>query len=306
MANLSAAEIRKYDWRPAVFIKKVKEKSPFEIKGGQKVVLVAPKNMDKILKDGTTAQLNELRFTSTKGGMYKLSDFVKTKEFGGKGEGASTAKEDAALMSLKEQINAAKKKEGSATINIRIGTKTYVVSDAVSTPGTPKSDFHLVGLDGKTEVAWISHKDGRTERDFQQWGGMSERKEPTIFRHPEVQKFIADMLKLYPKGLPNATTVARKIKDRKLKMMSVYGNEFGGNFSRQNTTLMLQGSVVLSKQGSVYKITATHTHVNGDDMTDGYEPVFMAIYKGDRSDFGIKGTRVVIAPLGSRKVTGMV
>jgi hypothetical protein len=305
MANLSAKEIRKYDWRPAIFIKKVKEKSPFEIKGSKKVVLIAPKNMEKILKDGTSVQLNELRFTSTQGGVYKLTDFVKTKEFGGKGEGASTAKEDAALMSLREQIAAAKEKEGSFTINIRIGTKTYSVADAVSTPGTPKSDFHLVDAEGK-EVAWISHKDGRTERDFQQWGGMSERKEPEIFRHPEVQKFIKDMLMLYPKGLPNATTVARKIKDVKLKMMSVYGNEFGGAFSRQNTTLMLQGSVVLSKQGSTYKITAYHTHVNGDNMTDGYEPVFMAIYKGDRSDFGIKGTRVVIAPLGCRKVTGMV
>ena len=149
MANLSASEIRKYDWRPAIFIKKVKEKSPFEIKGSKKVVLIAPKNMEKILKDGTNVQLNELRFTSTEGGVYKLTDFVKTKEFGGKGEGASTAKEDAALMSLKQQISDAKKKEGSATINIRIGTKTYSVADAVSTPGTPTSDFHLVDKEVK-------------------------------------------------------------------------------------------------------------------------------------------------------------
>jgi hypothetical protein len=41
-------------------------------------------------------------------------------------------------------------------------------------------------------------------------------------------------------------------------------------------------------------------------MTGDYEPVFMAIYKGDRSDFGIKGTRVVIAPVGSRKVTSII
>jgi hypothetical protein len=89
-------------------------------------------------------------------------------------------------------------------------------------------------------------------------------------------------------------------------MMSVYGNEYGNKFGRQNTTLMLQGDVNLSKKGLNYEITATHTHVNGDDMTGDYEPVFMAIYKGDRSDFGIKGTRVVIAPVGSRKVTSII
>lgn len=305
MANLSAKEIRKYDYRPEVFIKKIKTKSPFEITGGKKVTLIAPKNYEKILRSGTAVQLNELRFASTSGTAYKLSDFVKTPEFGGKGEGASTAKEDAALMSLREQIKAAKKKEGSATINIRIGTKVYKVADAESTPGTPKSDFHLLDNDGK-EVAWISHKDGSQPNDFQQWGGMTEDGEPKIFAHPETQKFIKDMLKLYPKGLPSATTVARKIKSQALKNMAVYGNEYGGDFSRQNVTLMLQGSVQLSKNGSSYKITATHTHVNGEDMKGGYEPVFMAIYKGDRNNFGLKGTRVGISPLASRKIKGMV
>ena len=305
MANLSAKEIRKYDYRPEVFIKKIKTKSPFEITGGKKVTLIAPKNYEKILRSGTAVQLNELRFATTSGTAYKLSDFVKTPEFGGKGEGASTAKEDAALMSLREQIKAAKKKEGSATINIRIGTKVYKVADAESTPGTPKSDFHLLDNAGK-EVAWISHKDGSQPNDFQQWGGMTEDGEPKIFAHPETQKFIKDMLKLYPKGLPSATTVARKIKSQALKNMAVYGNEYGGDFSRQNVTLMLQGSVQLSKNGSSYKITATHTHVNGEDMKGGYEPVFMAIYKGDRNNFGLKGTRVGISPLASRKIKGMV
>lgn len=305
MAQLSASELRKYDWRPEVFIKKLDEKTPFEVKGGKKTVLVKPAGVEKILRSGTSEDLNGLRFGSDDGKIYKLSDIVKTKEFGGKGEGSGTAKEDMALSSLREQISAAKKKEGSATIDVKIDNVTYKIADAVSTPGTPKSDFHLVDIDGK-EVAWISHKDGRTARDFQQWGGMSMRSEPKIFAHKEVQKFIADLKQIYPKGLPRATTLARKISDKTLKMMSVYGNEYGRKFSRQNTTLMLQGSVNLSKTGSVYKITAYHTHVNGDDMTGDYEPVFMAIYKGDRSDFGVIGTRIVIAPVGCRKITSFI
>lgn len=305
MAQLSASELRKYDWRPEVFIRKIQEQSPFEVSGGKKVILIMPKNGKKILESGSTQELNAIRFADTEGNIFKLSDFVKNQEFGGKGERGGTAKEDRALASLRDQINKAKKKQKTSTINVRIGNKTYKVFDAASTPGTPKSDFHLLDINGK-EIVWISHKDGKTEKDFQQWGGMSQRSEPTIFSHPEVQKFIKDLDNLYPDGLPNATTLARKIKDNKLKSMSVYGNEFGSAFSRQNVTITLQGDVILEESGKSYKLTAYHAHLNGEELHGGYEPCFMAIYKGDRSDFGIKGTRVVIAPMGCRKITNFI
>lgn len=302
MAQLSASELRKYDWRPEVFIKMIKDKTPFELANGSKVFLLMPQNGAKILRSGTNDDLKELRFADAKGNIYKITDIVKTKEFGGRGAGSGTAKEDAALSSLRKQIAAAKKADGTATLKISIGSKTYDVFDAVTTPGTPKSDFHLIDMEGK-EVVWISHKDGRTAKDFQQWGGMSQSKEPDIYRHAEVQKFIKDMLKRYPQGLPKATTIARKIKDQKLKNLSVYGNRFGGGFGQQNVTITLQGDIQLSKSGNKYKITAYHTHLNGERLLGDYDPVFMAIYKGDRSDFGIAGTRVVIAPVGCRKIT---
>lgn len=305
MAQLSAAEIRKYSVRPEIFIRKLNEQSPFEIKGGQKVVLIKPTGVEKTLRSGSNSDLNALKFSDKKGQIWKLTDFVKTTEFGGKGAGSGTAKEDAALADLRKQIEKAKIKEGRAEIPVKIGSKIYMVMDVVTTPGTPKSDFHLVDKDDK-EVAWISHKDGSRAKDFQQWGGLSQSKEPKLYNHSETTAFIKEIHKVYPNGLPNATTIYRRIKDMKLKMMSVYGNEYGSKFSRQNTTLMLQGDVKLTKRGQNYEITATHTHVNGDDMTGDYEPVFMAIYKGDRSDFGIKGTRVVIAPFGCRKVTSEI
>lgn len=306
MAQLSASVLRKYDWRPEVFIKKLNDESPFQIKGGRTIVLSKPASVNEILRTGSNAALNTLKFASKDGtGVYKLSDFVKTKEFGGKDAGSGTAKEDMALASLREQIAAAKVHMGAATIPIKINSVTYNVFDAVTTPGTPKSDFHLVDIDQK-EIAWISHKDGKTAKDFQQWGGMSQRSEPKIYARKETQQFINDLKMLYPKGLPNATTLARSITENQLKMMSVYGNEFGQKFSRQNTTLMLQGSVVLKKTGNFYVIEATHTHVNGESMQGDYEPTFMAIYKGDRSDFGVKGTRIVIAPKGCRKITTFI
>jgi hypothetical protein len=305
MSQLSPSELRKYDWRAEVFIKKIKEKSPFEVSGNKTVTLAMPKNGEKILRSGSTVELGALRFKSTIGTEHKLSDFVKTTEFGGKGARSGVAKEDRALSMLNDQIEKAKVEVKSATVPITINRKTYKAFSAESTPGTPKSDFHLLDVEGN-EIVWISHKDGRTERDFQQWGGMSERSEPDIYRHPEVQKFIKDLQKLYPNGLPNATTLARKIKDKKLQSMSVYGNQFGKSLGRQNVTVTIQGDIKLVKSGKSYKLEAVHVHVNGEEMTGGYTPVFMAIYKGDRSDFGVKGTRIVIAPMGSRKITGYI
>jgi hypothetical protein len=305
MSFLSPAELRKYDWRPEVFIKKLKEKTHFEIAGNKKVVLIEPSDAERILRTGTSKQLSDIRFSSEDGSIYKLSDFVKTSEFGGKGEGGGTIKEDRALSSLLTQIKEEKVNISSATIPIKIGNKVYDVYDVISTPGTPKSDFHFIDVEGK-EIVWISHKDGSTAKHFQQWGGMSAQKEAQINRHKESQAFVNDLKKIYPNGLPNATTIIRKIKDNKLKMMSVYGNEYGSQFSRQNVTVCIQGDIKLRKEGSHYKLTASHVHENGDNLTGDYEPVFMAIYKGDRNDFGVKGTRIVIAPKNCRKTNGEI
>ena len=149
---------------------------------------------------------------------------------------------------------------------------------------------------------WISHKDGSRAKDFQQWGGISERKEPKIFNHKETQKFIEDLKRVYPDGLPPATTLFRHIKDEKLKMWSVYGNEYGSKMGEQNVTVLLQGPVSLKKSGRNYLLDSNHVHFNGDSVDgDGYDPVLMAIFKGDRSDAGVKGTRIDISPVGGRK-----
>jgi hypothetical protein len=48
-------------------------------------------------------------------------------------------------------------------------------------------------------------------------------------------------------------------------------------------------------------LTANHVHLNGESVdAGGFEPVLMAIYKGDRSDAGVRGTRIVISPIGGR------
>ena len=272
---------------------------------GSKVVFaVNKKTITTLSKEPlSSTELNGIRFLGEDGEEYKLSDIKKNSEFGGKGERSTVAKEDAALSSLNEQLIQIKKDTKTASVPIKVKNKVYKIDYAESTPGTPKSDFHLVDMDGK-EVIWISHKDGRTAKDFQQWGGISQRSEPTVFSHTETQKFINDLKSHYKNGLPPATTLYRKIKDSKLKMLSVYGNEYGNNMSRQNVSVLLQGPIKLAKSGSSYIFQSNHVHYNGDSVDgDGFDPVLMAIYKGDRSDAGIKGTRIVISPIGGRKGT---
>lgn len=308
MKYLGATELRKYEWRAGVLIKKLKEKSPFETKTAKTAILrvIHPeKNWEQIIQSGSNIELNKLLFIDENGNVSKLTDIAKTTDFGGKGDRSGTVKEDMELKSLKDQLETAKIKESSSTIKIKIGSTIFNVYDAISTAGTPKSDFHLIDINGN-EIVWISHKAGRTEKDFQQWGGMSQRSEPTIYLHPESQAFINAIKTDFPAGLPPTTVIARKIKDNKLKNMSVYGNKYGGPFGRQNVNIALQGSILVSKRGTVYSISAFHTHINGTILTGGYEPVFMAIYKGDRSDFGIKGARAGIVPIGNRKITKFI
>lgn len=303
MAALSPKELFKYDWRREIFLKKYKNKEPFVLVGGSKIVFIINKEIVSIVERGNNPNaLTREGLVGVDGKQYSFSKIEKTKEFGGKGAGFGTTKEDQELTSLQEQILKLKKQLKSATVPITVGNKTYQVAGAASTPGTPKSDFHLVDDDAK-ECVWISHKDGRTAKDFQQWGGMTEA---AIKNHPEIKAFAKDVYDMFNGVIPRATTVARKIKDRKLKNLSVYGVDFGKRLGQQNVSILIQGPVKLVQSGKSFKFVSNHIHFNGDAITGDFEPVLMAIYKGDRNNFNVKGARFAIQPIGSRKITEMV
>jgi len=299
MANLSATELLKYDWRVEVFLKKYKDSDLFETTT-EKVKLVYDDDNAEILKKRVKQELSKLIFRDAKNKEYKLTSFVKTKEFGGKGAGSGVRIENIELTSLVKQIDEIKKKTAKADVPFRVGRKTYNVFTAVSTPGTPKSDLHLIDQNNR-ELVWISHKDGSRPTDIQQWGGMTERAEPKIFAQTETQNFIKDVRSKFGIIMPRATTVARKISSSLLKNMSVYGNQYGQALGRQNVSILLQGPIKVKKVGNFYELDANNVHLNGDEITGGFEPVFMAMYKGDRSNFGIRGARFVIQSIESRK-----
>jgi hypothetical protein len=304
-SQMTPKEWLKYDWRVDVFLKKFKDKETFELTTGQKVIF----DYDRIIESGIASRdrnsISDVRLKASDGNIYRMSSIGKTKDFGGRGVGSGTTKEDMELKSLREQLSNIKLEINNDSVPILIGVNIHNAFDVVTTPGTPKSDFHLIDT-STAEIAWISHKDGKLPRDFQQWGGISHRSEPEIFKHPEVQRFIADLKHAYPDGLPRATSLYRKIIDKKLKMISVYGNQYENSTGRQNVSLMIQGPVKLKKVEYAYEFVSNIIHLNGEDMIDGFEPVLTAIYKGDRSDAGVKGTRIVIMPIAGRKMSGEI
>ena len=82
----------------------------------------------------------------------------------------------------------------------------------------------------------------------------------------------------------------------------------GATTGIQNVDLLLQGTVNLISSGTNrYTLTSSaNTHNNGDTITGLYEPVFMCIYKGDRSNYNIRGARFVISSVGGRRITRYV
>lgn len=173
------------------------------------------------------------------------------------------------------------------------------VTDVIKTPGTPKSDFHLADERGRP-LLHISHKKGSTPRDFQQWGGVTE---PRILDHKEVQQFALACRKLYGSTIPSGQSVYTDIKDKSLKMMSVFGVDFDKSGIHTNKVdVLLQGDPGLEivSEGT-FKLTATgHVHYHGDLPDGGFDPVLAMIYKGDRDQLGIKGARASIYPRGGR------
>lgn len=303
--KMTPAEFVKYDWRIDVFLRKYKDEESFTLATGGNVKFHYDPAISQTMDKRNQQLLRTVKLLGKDGKEYSLSDLGKDRDFGGKGAGAGTAVEDMELRSLQKQLNDIRSNIAQGTIKIKVGNKVYDIAGAETTPGTPKSDFHLLDVNGK-EVVWISHKKGRTAKDFQQWGGVSQRSEPIIGSHPEVQKFVSDLKKAYPQGLPNATSLYRKIDDDHLKNLSIYGNDYGKALGRQNVSILLQGAVKVIKSGSYYQLSANHVHFNGDKITGDYEPVLAAIYKGDRSDAGVKGTRIVIMPVAGRKFIGPI
>jgi len=303
MASLSVSELAKRN-NFNIFVSRIRNGKEFKLDNanGQTVKLnkslltnlTSITNFDKFKKGQSIVLLTE------SGQEIRLNQLYKDSEFSGRTQ-ATTAQEDAEIIRLNAQILKIMDKFGSDFISLKVGKTTYKVGLCESTPGTPKCDFHFRGQG--SYVGHVSHKAGSGPRGFQQWAGTSLRVEPTIYNHPETQAFISKLREMFPNGMPSATTVGRKIKDEKLKKMAVYGKDYGGPVGENNVDITMQGTLSVQNRGVYYELTSSgHKLNNGDKISGDYEPIFLAVYKGDRSDHGIRGARITINPIGGRTV----
>lgn len=295
-ASLSPAQLNKRN-NLDVFIQKLANKEPFVGTGQTEPNIVLEPDPEALeqLRQGKIPAV----FTGADGQQYRLSQLEKTAEFGGKGTGFGTRIEDAELASLQAQL--LDLKGNNPEITIRVGDRDVSVADVVTTPGTPKSDFHFINSQGDS-VAWVSHKDGSAATHFGQWGGMSDREMLPVYNanpsvKQEVAQFIQDIKAIVGEEMPRATTIARPASEL-FQMISIYGNGFGGNRGPQNVDVVLQGPVTISNG----QLVAPNMHSNGEPVKGAFEPAMMAMYKGDRSNFGIAGSRFSMYPIGGRKV----
>ena len=305
MAGLSPAQLRKRN-NFSLFRTRIASRGDFTLVEGnvQKVKIdPAVANTLRSVEDLDQYQQGQsIVFPTTLKGEVRLTQLYKDSAFSGRTQN-TTAAEDAEVSSIRRKLEQIKNQTGSDFVNLQVGKNSYQVVNVESTPGTPKSDFHFRDVNGNM-VGFVSHKDGSSATSIQQWGGMTPRGEPMIAAHPETQAFVQTCQAKFGNSMPRATTVARKIKDNRLKMMAVYGSGFGGGLSIQNVDVLLQGSVNITRTGvGRYKLVASaNTHSNGDPIGGAYEPVFMCIYKGDRDNYGIKNARMVISGKGGRSI----
>lgn len=247
------------------------------------------------LSQKSNAILGAVQLTSTTGKNYKISDLAKTPEFGGKGAGSGTRAEDEALTDIIAKLQKLLEEEKKPYINVDINGKVVKCAGFESTFGTPKSDFHILDTEGN-QVAWISHKKGTRAKDFQQYGGMVE-----LSGAKELEQFVTDVKEHLKKGnsegaLPMKTAFARKVKDKTVKMKTLFGKDYktSGPDSVQNIDVLYQGVLGFKKVGKKYVITSSHTVFHGEEPTGDYEPYYYVRPEQAKTQFGIRGGRFFI------------
>ena len=149
-----------------IFVDKIKKGDGFLTTKGE---IILNKTQAVGLRAKMDARGFTMDFEGTVGGKAVTvkypKDFFKTPDFGGKGVGFGTQAEDRELSVLQSEIERAMAEDRSGALDMRVGGRVVNVVGVVSTPGVPKSDFHLVDDKGQA-VAWISHKDGKAAKGF--------------------------------------------------------------------------------------------------------------------------------------------
>jgi hypothetical protein len=288
-------DLQKYGGpRLKILFNKIEGGAPFDMINGEQVVLNFTKpeygplfnNLDvEGLKALSKTNINAFPFFVDKQGQtYSIGDLLKTKDFGGKGEGSGTRVEDIALSNVAQKIQ----ELGSIDVKLSENGKIYNnIIEATTVSGTPKADFTFNDKTGP--VIFISHKDGKGPKDFQQYSGFQG-----LSDYPEVKSFV-DAIKAKTGGeLKPGESFRRKIKDNSIKLKAVYGlDQKVGDYGKNNCQVILQGPIELKLDSSdnAYLIDANHKVINPNLPVGDYEPYMYVTFRSDRNNEGVKNAR---------------
>ena len=185
--------------------------------------------------------------------------------------------------------------EGKA---VDISFNGVVYSDivtATTVPKTPKADFSFDNSKDE-RVIFVSHKAGKSAKDFQQYGGVT-----AFAEDPEVQSFVQavkDNLQ-DPNQMEPGRGFRRKVESPELIRKTVYGIDFEPktNYGINNVQGLLQGPLKFTKVGEeetgepIYEMSSNHTILNPDLPEGEYEAYFYVTMRRNRNQFGIKDAR---------------
>lgn len=303
MANLSLKELSKRN-NFYIFIKRISIGQGFYIVGQDRLVLLDKSILNIVESVEDLEKYNKSKsiiLPTVDNQNIKLSSLYKDSEFANRTQD-TTMQQDIQIKSIASQIENIKNQTNKNYVRLRIGNNFYNVVSVVDSPFGSKSDFHFIDTESNY-VGFVSHKHGNSPRDFQQWSGTSKRFQEKIFNHAETQSFIKELQSRFDSGLPPRSSVARKIVDPNLKMMSCFGIDYGNDFGLNNVNAIMQGSLLLKNQGDCYLLKASHNVILNETIPNySYDPVFIAVHKKDRSDHEIKDARITINPIGGRRI----
>ena len=311
---LKITDLRKDDNRVLTFLRKIKDNEPFATVSKGEVTIPASQydEVETFMKaDGTVpARATNMTVSTSSGNLNIPKDFLKTGDFGGRGAGSGTNAETLAMNNFNEGLNAILKKEGIPQITLLINGRRVKCAQMVKTEGKyqgyePKSDMTITDIKGNP-TAYISHKAGRTAKDYQQYGGLSDKALPAKMRgNAAVKKFMKDVNSQRPDGLKSGDSFYRILegRDAQLIYMMMYGPEYGGRPGISNVDEFHLGNMSLKGRGSgPYTIESNHKGTNGDLPTGEFQAVLFIRFQARRGDARaagevVKNARVGVFPM---------
>jgi hypothetical protein len=268
------------------------------IRGDKQVKLV----YDAHLGDLKPRELEAYQFETQRGATVRLRDIVRVPELGGK---RVNHKESKTIAHLRKQMEEIREATGRGYVSLRVENKIHRVVEMEKPSFEPKADVEFMTADGAPSL-WVSLKSGNSPTQMLQWSGVTEKAGEYFASHPEVKAFVEAVRQKRPLGMhAGEGRMWRPIHSDSLAKKAVYGPKYGSSQrSQDNVHTVLQGNaadVEIVSSGSVYTFNARHVYENGDPVPGDYEPVLLVRYASASNNFGIKGARFGIFPLGYEK-----